>query len=96
MATHKSAIKRYRQSVKKQKRNNHFESLAKSSIKKFTSALDSNQLDTTATLLKSATSTLSKVAGKGIIPKKRMSRKISQLSKKLHTTTLASKAPQSV
>lgn len=81
MATHKSAIKRARQSIKKHTKNAPYRSLLKSTIKKMQTE---TKKEAAQTSLKEAVSTISKIASKGIIHKRAAARKISGLAKKVN------------
>ncbi len=79
MANHVSAIKRAKQSEKRRIRNKSALSAMKTEIKKVQVALLGKDQELKKTTLKAAISSLSRTASKGIIPKKRASRKISRL-----------------
>lgn len=78
---HKSAMKRHRQSVKRNARNTQIKSITKTSVKKVRMAVTANDKETAAKNLRDAISTLHKAASKGVIPKKRASRLSSRLAK---------------
>lgn len=82
MANHPSALKRARQSEKRRLRNRSVSSAIKTAVKKVTAAVAVNELEQVKTTLKEATAALDKAASKGVIPKRRASRKISRLTKK--------------
>jgi small subunit ribosomal protein S20 len=88
MANHVSALKRARQSEKRRLRNKAAISAMKTEVKKVRAAFSENNSETIKTTLKLATTSLAKTASKGIIPKKRASRKISRLT--LQANKLAS------
>ena len=81
MATHKSAKKRARQTLKRTARNRHIHSGAKSAIRNVRAAVDAKDQEKTDAALKAAESVLRRAASKGVIPKKRVSRQISRLTK---------------
>lgn len=83
MANHKQALKRHRQSLNARARNKHFKTLSKTMIKKVYASEDGTAEEKTAAF-RAAESVLTHVANKGIIPKKRVSRKISRLAKHLN------------
>ena len=79
MPNKKSALKRVRQTKKKTAINNMVRSSTSSAVKKAINSInnkDKNYID----LLYKAISMLNKASSKGVIPKKRASRKISRLS----------------
>lgn len=84
MATHKSAIKRHKQSLKRAERNRAAKSAVKTCIKKVNSAIEKKEVDRVDTLLKEAIRLINKTASKGIIHKNNASRKISRLTKKVN------------
>ena len=90
MANHPSALKRERQAQKRRLRNRAAISAVKTSVKKVTSALsDSGSPDEVAASFAAAVSTLDRAAGKGIIPKKRASRKVSRMARQVNRATAA-------
>ncbi|MEN6374277.1 MAG: 30S ribosomal protein S20 [Smithella sp.] len=84
MATHKSAEKRDRQSVKRRERNISGKSAVKTRIKSVLSAVGTKDRDAAANALKAAVPAIDKAAAKGVIHKKNASRKISRLTKKIN------------
>ena len=94
MANHPSALKRERQSRKRRLRNRAATSAIKTSVKKLTAALsDSGAADAVKAAFTAAVSTLDRAAGKGIIPKKRASRKVSRLARQVNQATAAAPTP---
>jgi len=89
VANHKSALKRHRQSQEQRVRNRHYRATAKSSVRKVTDAIASGDAANGVKALQAASSTLSHVASKGVIPKNRAARKISRLAKRLSAATKA-------
>jgi small subunit ribosomal protein S20 len=85
MATHKQALKRYRQNEKKRMRNSQLKSVMKTQVKKFSDILSSKSSKKVQEEFKNTESLIRKMSSKGIIPKKRASRKISRLSRKIKT-----------
>ncbi len=83
MANHPSALKRNRQSKKRRQRNRTISSAVKTALKKALVAIDEKD-GQSQKKLQEATSTLDRAAAKGVLPKKRASRKISRLTKKAH------------
>ena len=88
MANHPSALKRARQSEKRRLRNRSVSSAIKTAVKKVSAAVAVNELEQVKTTLKEATAALDKAASKGVIPKRRASRKISRLTKKANAVIL--------
>lgn len=84
MATHKSAIKRHKQSLKRAERNKAAKSSIKTYIKRVHSAIEKKEVDTANTLLRQAIHLINKTASKGIIHKNNASRKISRLTKRVN------------
>ena len=91
MASHKQALKRHRQSIKRNVRNVHFKSKMKTYVKHVTDAVEEGDAEKAGQALKSATSIIDRVVQKGIIHPKTAARKISRLNKSLHRVK-ASKA----
>ena len=81
MATHKSAVKRHRQSLVRRERNRTTRAGVKTEIKKAQTALTQGDQNSSRSALKAAESTLSKAARKGVIHWKTAQRKISRLAK---------------
>lgn len=82
MANHKSALKRHRQSLKARARNMHYRSMARTAVKKARNASAQDQTEA----FRAAASVLARVASKGVIPRRRASRKISRLARALNQT----------
>ena len=82
MANHPSALKRERQAQKRRLRNRAVNSAVRTAIKKVTAAIAASEADAVKNTLKEATSMLDRAASKGVIPKGRVSRKISRLTVK--------------
>jgi len=90
MANHPSALKRERQSQKRRLRNRAAISAVKTSVRKLTSAISSPEAsDEVKASFLAAVSTLDRAAVKGIIPKKRASRKVSRLARQVNQATAA-------
>lgn len=85
MATHKSAVKRSRQALKHQERNNAVESSIKTSVKTVLAAVDTKDPEAAKAALAKAVPAISKAAAKGAFHKKTASRKISRLTKRVNT-----------
>ncbi|MBI5191953.1 MAG: 30S ribosomal protein S20 [Nitrospirae bacterium] len=84
MATHKSAIKRARQSEKRKLRNKAAMSTMKTLIKKVQTAIEGKNTQDAGVNLKEATSYIDKIADKGIIHKNRASRIVSRLNARIN------------
>ena len=81
MANHKSAIKRHKQSIKRNTRNRAARTRVKNVVKQVRAAILNNDKEGAQKALTYATSTLDKVAGKGVIHWKKAARKVSRLAK---------------
>lgn len=86
MANHKQALKRHRQSEKARARNVHFKSVLKTVVKKALAAGEAGKATEKTVAYREAASSISHIAAKGIIPKRRASRKIARLAKRLAQT----------
>jgi small subunit ribosomal protein S20 len=84
LATHKSAEKRDRQSVKRRERNIAAKSAIKTKIKSVLSVVETKDKKAAAKALQAAIPALDKAAVKGVIHRKNASRKISRLTKKIN------------
>ncbi|HAS89412.1 MAG TPA: 30S ribosomal protein S20 [Desulfovibrio sp.] len=80
MANHKSALKRHRQSVKRNLRNNMVRTRIKNVVKEVRAAVEANDTDLAATSLRRATSILDKAATKKVIHARTAARRIARLS----------------
>ncbi len=83
MATHKSAEKRARQSIKRNQRNTQTLGSVRTFEKKLRTALSGTDKAAAETALKDYTSKMSKAAAKGVVHKKTASRKISRLAERV-------------
>jgi small subunit ribosomal protein S20 len=79
-----SALKRARQSLKRNLRNKSIRTSLKTLIKKVESAVSSNNKEDASKALKEAIKALSMAASKGVIHKNNASRKISKLTRKVN------------
>ncbi len=82
MAQHKSAIKRARQSLKRQARDQRVRSRMRTLIKQFRQAAASGDASAPEKL-KAAEIGIRKAASRGVIPKQRASRHVSRLTRQL-------------
>ena len=87
MATHKSAEKRARQSEARRLRNRPLKTRVRTMVKDFVAALESGKTAGVQDKLQAAERALRKAASKGLIPKRRASRTVSRLAKRLHRVT---------
>ncbi|WP_419779627.1 30S ribosomal protein S20 [Maridesulfovibrio sp.] len=79
MANHKSALKRHRQSIKRNLRNNMVRTRIKNVVKEVREAVEANDTELAATSLRKATSVLDKAATKKVIHARTAARRISRL-----------------
>ncbi|TNF32148.1 MAG: 30S ribosomal protein S20 [Deltaproteobacteria bacterium] len=82
MANHKQALKRHRQSLKRQARNNYYKATMRTLLKKARTNIADPDADA-AEAVKVAVSYVDHIAGKGVIPKERASRLKSRLESQL-------------
>ncbi len=83
MASHKSAIKRQKQDLKKHERNKSVRSMLKTLSKKVEQAVEAKSADTAKDALVKAMKAYDKAASAGIVHRTTASRKISRLSTKV-------------
>ena len=86
MATHKSAIKRHRQSLKRRARNRFAKSTIRSQIKSALQSIESGNKEQAKEAATTATTLLDKAAIQGVLHKNTARRKISRLQKKIAAT----------
>ena len=89
MATHKSAIKRHRQSLIRKAKNKSVTTRMKTAVKSLLQAIESKETETIPAKLKQATSIIAKTESKGILKKNTAARKISRLTKRANTAVQA-------
>ena len=87
MATHKSAIKRAKQNEVKRLRNMSYKTRVKKAVKEVRDAVASNSEDQARESLRKAVSTIQKTASKGVIHRKKASRKISRIARQVNQIT---------
>ena len=87
MASHASALKAHRQSLKHREHNRQFRARLRSALKSIRSAIDANDLGAAKSALKQTVSLIDKMASKGIIHRNAAGRYKSRL-----TTRIAKKA----
>jgi len=83
VANHKQAIKRNRQNLVRAARNRYYMSTARTFVKRARLALAGEE-GAAADAVQKATNYLDRIAGKGVIPKKRASRLKSRLTRQLN------------
>lgn len=91
MANHKSAEKRARQSVVRKARNSRAKAAVKTTEKNLTKGLEAKSKDV-PDLLKAYMKKAMSIAGKGMLSKKTIARKISRLSKRVHAAATSATA----
>jgi small subunit ribosomal protein S20 len=84
VANHKSALKRHRQSLKRNARNVAVKSSLKTSIKKVREAVTEKDAGRARELLVEATRSLDKAASKGVVHKNNAARRISRLAQRVN------------
>ncbi|MBN2061078.1 MAG: 30S ribosomal protein S20 [Deltaproteobacteria bacterium] len=89
MANHKSALKRARQNEGKRLRNLTYKTRAKKAIKQVRAAIAVKSDEQAKESLRKAVSIIQKSSSKGVIPRKRASRKISNLANQINRITPA-------
>ena len=87
MASHESALKAHRQSLKNRERNRQFRARLRNALKSIRAAVDGKDLTAAKTALKATVSLIDRMASKGIIHRNAASRYKSRI-----TTRLASKS----
>ena len=83
MASHASALKAHRQSLKNREHNRQFRSRLRSALKSVRAAIDGNDLAAARTALKETISLIDRMASKGIIHRNAAGRYKSRLSTRL-------------
>jgi len=83
VATHASALKAHRQSLKNRERNRQFRSRLRGALKNVRAAIDGNDLPAARDALKHTISLIDKMASKGVIHRNAASRYKSRLSTRL-------------
>jgi small subunit ribosomal protein S20 len=89
MATHKSAAKRHRQSLKKKARNRFAKATIRTTSKSALEAAQSGNKEEAKTALKIATRSIAKASVHGTLHKKTAARKISRLTKRVNKLAAA-------
>ena len=83
MATHASALKAHRQSLKNREHNRQFRSRLRSALKNVRAAIDGNDLAAARTALKQTISLSERMASTGLSPRNAAGRYKSRLSSRL-------------
>jgi small subunit ribosomal protein S20 len=83
VATHASALKAHRQSLKNREHNRQFRSRLRSALKKIRAAVDGNDLTGARSALRDTISLIDRMAGKGIIHRNAAGRYKSRLQARL-------------
>ena len=86
MATHASALKAHKQSLKNREHNRQFRARLRNALKSIRSSIDGNDLAGAKTALKQTISLIDRMASKGIIHKNAAGRYKSRLVKRLAKT----------
>jgi len=82
VASHASALKAHRQSLKHREHNRQFRSRLRGALKSVRTAIDGNDLAAAKTALRETISLIDRMAGKGIIHKNAAGRYKAQLTTK--------------
>ena len=88
MATHKSAIKRAKQSEARRQRNRVVKTRVKSVVKEVRIALEKQSPEEAQTALQNAVPVIDRAASKGVLHHRTAARKISRLSKKVYALSV--------
>ena len=83
LATHASALKAHRQSLKNREHNRQFRARLRNALKSVRTAIDGNDLTGAKTALKQTISLIDKMASKGIIHRNAAGRYKSRLTTRL-------------
>ena len=84
MANHKSALKRIRQSARRQKRNQHLRTGMRTEIKRFRQALETGDAAVASERFAAAERAIRRASTRGLIPKQRANRSVGRLAKSLN------------
>ena len=83
LASHASALKAHRQSLKNRERNRQFRSRLRGALKNIRTAIDGNDLNAAKTALKDTISLIDRMASKGIIHRNAAGRYKSRLTTRI-------------
>ena len=89
MASHASALKAHRQSLKNREHNRQFRARLRGALKSVRTAIDGNDLAAAKNALKETISLIDKMASKGIIHRNAAGRYKSRLSSRLSSKSKA-------
>jgi len=84
LANHKSALKRIRQSARRQKHNQHIRSGMRTDIKRFRESLEAGDSSAASEHFATAERAIRRASSKGLIPKRRADRSVGRLAKSLN------------
>lgn len=90
MATHKSALKAHRQSLKNREHNRQFRSRLRGALRDIRAAIDGNDLAAAKNALKATVSLIDKMTSKGIIHRNAASRYKSRIVTRIAARSRAS------
>jgi len=91
LATHKSAIKRAKQSEARRLRNRVRKTRVKTAVKEVRTALENKSVEEAQAALQQAIPIIDKAASKGSLHHRTAARKIARLSKQVHALTAEEK-----
>lgn len=83
MATHPSALKAHRQSLKRRERNRRYKTRLRRALKAVRTAIDAGQREQAAAALRQTISLIDRLASKGIIHRNTAARYKSRLARRL-------------
>ena len=83
MPTSESAKKRARQNKKRRKRNKNTKSHVRTTLRRFEEAIEQEDVDLAKERLRKAESAWDRAASKGVVPKKRASRRVGRMKREL-------------
>ena len=89
MASHASALKAHRQSLKNREHNRQFRSRLRSALKSIRTAIDANDLTGAKSALKQTISLIDKMASKGVIHRNAAGRYKSRLQTRIAAKSAA-------
>lgn len=83
MASHASALKAHRQSLKNREHNRHFRAQLRNALRSVRASIDGNDLQAAKTALKATISLIDRMASKGIIHRNAAGRYKSRLAHRI-------------
>jgi len=89
LATHKSTLKRYRQSLVRRERNRQVKGGIRKGVKRVYAAVEAGDLDAAQEWLQVTVNRLDRAAAKGVIHKNNAARRKSRLTKLVNRTAAA-------